>query len=136
MIQFSATFILPYSRETLKHSEEKEALLNKMFAALRPGGKLIMTDYCLGDKVRVQILKKEHYIRFQVYYIFTISNVMNISYTIVKRTTMGKLVRSLRITLTIGIISLLHSKNRNNFFSTVDFAIFKLLIKPRNMQSC
>ena len=134
MIQFSSTLILLYSRETLKHSEEKEALLNKMFAALRPGGKLIMTDYCLGDKVRVQMLRKEHYLHFKI--CFTISNVMNIAYTIVKRTMMGKLVRSSRITLTIGIISLLRSKNKNNFFSTVDFAIFKLLIKPRNMQSC
>merc|ERR1712088_311154 len=39
-----------FSRDSLKHSDDKEILLNKMFRALRPGGKLIMTDYCLGEK--------------------------------------------------------------------------------------
>jgi len=39
-----------FSRDSLKHSDDKEVLLNKMFRALRPGGKLIMTDYCLGEK--------------------------------------------------------------------------------------
>ena len=40
------------SRDSLMHFEEKEVLLNKLYGALRPGGKLVMTDYCLGEKVR------------------------------------------------------------------------------------
>jgi phosphoethanolamine N-methyltransferase len=39
-----------YSRDVFLHIEDKEQLFAVLFRALRPGGKLLFTDYCCGEK--------------------------------------------------------------------------------------
>jgi len=44
------SFDLVYSRDTILHIVDKDALFTKFFKWLKPGGKLFITDYCHGDK--------------------------------------------------------------------------------------
>jgi len=44
------TFDVIYSRDTILHIGDKEALFTKFFEWLKPGGKLMITDYCHGEK--------------------------------------------------------------------------------------
>jgi len=39
-----------YSRDTILHIEGKEELFRKFLHTLKPGGKLMISDYCHGDK--------------------------------------------------------------------------------------
>jgi len=43
-------FDIIYSRDTILHIGDKEALFSKFFDWLKPGGKLLISDYCHGDK--------------------------------------------------------------------------------------
>ncbi|XP_067877545.1 phosphoethanolamine methyltransferase isoform X2 [Heterodontus francisci] len=43
------SFDVIYSRDTILHIADKEELLSKFYAWLKPGGKLLITDYCCGD---------------------------------------------------------------------------------------
>jgi phosphoethanolamine N-methyltransferase len=44
------SFDVIYSRDTILHIGEKDALFTKFFNWLKPGGKLMISDYCHGDK--------------------------------------------------------------------------------------
>lgn len=44
------TFDFIYSRDTLLHIDDKEALFAKFKDWLKPGGKIFITDYCCGPK--------------------------------------------------------------------------------------
>ena len=44
-----ASYDVIYSRETLLHVEDKRAVLAKFCRWLRPGGRLLITDYCQGE---------------------------------------------------------------------------------------
>jgi len=39
-----------YSRDTILHIKDKKALFEMFYRTLKPGGKLVITDYCHGDK--------------------------------------------------------------------------------------
>ena len=39
------------SRDTILHIADKEELFRKFLYTLKPGGKLMISDYCHGDKV-------------------------------------------------------------------------------------
>ncbi|TMW66663.1 hypothetical protein Poli38472_013975 [Pythium oligandrum] len=43
------TFDAIYSRDTILHIEDKRALFTKFFQWLKPGGKVLFSDYCCGD---------------------------------------------------------------------------------------
>ena len=38
-----------YSRDTILHITDKPALFRKLLRTLKPGGKLMISDYCRGD---------------------------------------------------------------------------------------
>ena len=42
------------SRDTILHIADKEELFRKFLYTLKPGGKLMISDYCHGDKVNQQ----------------------------------------------------------------------------------
>jgi len=44
------SFDVIYSRDTILHIGDKDALFEKFFEWLKPGGKLMITDYCRGSK--------------------------------------------------------------------------------------
>ncbi|CAG7827813.1 unnamed protein product [Allacma fusca] len=44
------SFDVIYSRDTILHIGDKEALFSQFFKWLKPGGKLMISDYCHGDK--------------------------------------------------------------------------------------
>ncbi|XP_037077046.1 phosphomethylethanolamine N-methyltransferase-like [Pollicipes pollicipes] len=44
-----ASYDVIYSRETLLHVPAKQAVLAKFWRWLRPGGRLLITDYCQGQ---------------------------------------------------------------------------------------
>lgn len=39
-----------YSRDTILHIEDKEELFRKLLQTLKPGGRLLITDYCKGEQ--------------------------------------------------------------------------------------
>jgi len=39
-----------YSRDTILHIKDKKALFEMFYRTLKPGGKVVITDYCHGDK--------------------------------------------------------------------------------------
>ena len=43
--------MIPCSRDTILHIADKEELFRKFLYTLKPGGKLMISDYCHGDKV-------------------------------------------------------------------------------------
>ena len=45
-----ASFDLIYSRDVILHIASKDKLFSRLLAATKPGGKLVMTDYCCGPK--------------------------------------------------------------------------------------
>jgi phosphoethanolamine N-methyltransferase len=42
----AAAYDVVYSRDTILHVADKKALLERLCAALKPGGRLLVTDYC------------------------------------------------------------------------------------------
>ena len=42
-----------YSRDTILHIKDKLALFKLFHKSLRPGGKLLISDYCKGDKAQL-----------------------------------------------------------------------------------
>jgi phosphoethanolamine N-methyltransferase len=47
-----------YSRDTILHIADKKSLFENFFKCLKPGGKVVITDYCQGDLSK---LGKEEY---------------------------------------------------------------------------
>ncbi|CAM3702403.1 methyltransferase domain-containing protein [Parendozoicomonas haliclonae] len=43
------SFDVIYSRDVIMHIEDKAALYKKLFKWLKPGGQLLVSDYCTGD---------------------------------------------------------------------------------------
>ena len=48
------------SRDTILHIDDKEELFRKFLYTLKPGGKLMISDYCHGDKVVAPNSNKNH----------------------------------------------------------------------------
>ncbi|XP_053576004.1 uncharacterized protein LOC128665812 [Bombina bombina] len=44
-----ASFDVVYSRDTILHISDKGALFRRFYSWLKPGGKLLITDYCCGE---------------------------------------------------------------------------------------
>jgi len=47
-----------YSRDTILHIDDKLSLFKKILRSLKPGGKLMISDYCHGDKEHSESFKK------------------------------------------------------------------------------
>ena len=60
-----------YSRDALLHISDKEKLFRRIFNWLKPGGKIVFTDYCRGDKEHSDEFKK--YIAERGYHLFTVN---------------------------------------------------------------
>jgi phosphoethanolamine N-methyltransferase len=45
------------SRDTILHIADKEDLFRKFLSTLKPGGKLMISDYCCGDQEHSQQFK-------------------------------------------------------------------------------
>ncbi|ETP40953.1 hypothetical protein F442_11791, partial [Phytophthora nicotianae P10297] len=45
-----ASFDVVYSRDTILHIEDKQALFAKFFRWLKPGGRVLISDYCRGEQ--------------------------------------------------------------------------------------
>ncbi|CAH0474093.1 unnamed protein product [Peronospora belbahrii] len=45
-----ASFDVIYSRDTILHIEDKQALFAKFFRWLKPGGRVLISDYCQGEQ--------------------------------------------------------------------------------------
>ncbi|CAI5730069.1 unnamed protein product [Hyaloperonospora brassicae] len=45
-----ASFDVVYSRDTILHIEDKHALFAKFFRWLKPGGRVLISDYCRGEQ--------------------------------------------------------------------------------------
>jgi len=54
-----ASFDVIYSRDTLLHIGDKETLFAKFFKWLKPGGRLMISDYCRGDQEH-----SEHFLQY------------------------------------------------------------------------
>jgi len=46
----AASFDVVYSRDTILHIEDKQALFAKFFRWLKPGGRVLISDYCRGEQ--------------------------------------------------------------------------------------
>jgi phosphoethanolamine N-methyltransferase len=46
----AASFDVVYSRDIILHIEDKQALFAKFFRWLKPGGRVLILDYCRGEK--------------------------------------------------------------------------------------
>lgn len=63
-------FDLIYSRDAFLHIEDKDALFSRIWKWLKPGGKLVFTDYSRGDK---QVYSEEfnQYLQKRQYHLLT-----------------------------------------------------------------
>ncbi|MGI9278616.1 MAG: methyltransferase domain-containing protein [Endozoicomonas sp.] len=61
------SFDVIYSRDTLLHIKNKEALFKKMYTWLKPGGQFLISDYCVGDKELSE--KTREYIKQRDYHL-------------------------------------------------------------------
>jgi len=59
-----------YSRDTILHIPGKEDLFRKFLSTLKPGGKLLITDYCRGDQEHSQ--KFKDYVKSRDYKLYTV----------------------------------------------------------------
>jgi len=65
-----------YSRDTILHIKGKEALFRKFLSTLKPGGKLMISDYCRGDQEHSQRFKD--YVASRDYKLYTVKEYGNI----------------------------------------------------------
>ena len=59
-----------YSRDTILHIEDKLALFKKFFKTLKPGGTLLISDYCMGEGEHSQHFKE--YVKQRGYVLKTV----------------------------------------------------------------
>lgn len=52
------SFDVVYSRDTILHIKDKEALFEKFLTWLKPGGKLLISDYCCGEVPHSEAFQK------------------------------------------------------------------------------
>ncbi|XP_044126384.1 phosphomethylethanolamine N-methyltransferase-like isoform X2 [Bufo gargarizans] len=64
-----ASFDVVYSRDTILHINDKGALFKKFYSWLKPGGKLLITDYCCGDQPWSPMF--EDYVKQRSYILYT-----------------------------------------------------------------
>eukprot|EP00299_Pterocystis_sp_00344_P016732 c8396_g1_i1.p1 GENE.c8396_g1_i1~~c8396_g1_i1.p1 ORF type:complete len:507 (-),score=114.77 c8396_g1_i1:23-1543(-) len=67
-------FDVVYSRDTILHIEDKGALFKRFFRWLRPGGRLLISDYCRGEDSEQHRLSEEFkaYVAQRNYHLLTI----------------------------------------------------------------
>ncbi|XP_041038019.1 phosphoethanolamine methyltransferase, partial [Carcharodon carcharias] len=63
-------FDVIYSRDTILHIADKEDLFKKFYTWLKPGGKLLITDYCCGESPWSTHF--EEYVRQRGYILYTV----------------------------------------------------------------
>lgn len=61
-----------YSRETILHIEDKKALFQKILRWLKPGGQLLVTDYCCSPGEHSEQFKK--YLQERQYHLIDVEN--------------------------------------------------------------
>ncbi|XP_077312409.1 uncharacterized protein LOC143933399 [Lithobates pipiens] len=64
-----ATFDVVYSRDTILHINDKEALFKRFYSWLKPGGKLLITDYCCGEQPWSPVFQE--YVKQRGYVLYT-----------------------------------------------------------------
>ncbi|KAM8939260.1 uncharacterized protein RCH25_052842 [Pelodytes ibericus] len=64
-----SSFDVVYSRDTILHINDKGALFRKFFSWLKPGGKLLITDYCCGDRPWSPVFQE--YVKQRGYILYT-----------------------------------------------------------------
>uniref|UniRef100_A0A8C5MS06 phosphoethanolamine N-methyltransferase n=1 Tax=Leptobrachium leishanense TaxID=445787 RepID=A0A8C5MS06_9ANUR len=64
-----ASFDVVYSRDTILHITDKPALFKRFFSWLKPGGKLLITDYCCGPRPLSPVFQE--YVRQRGYTLYT-----------------------------------------------------------------
>ncbi|XP_075693450.1 uncharacterized protein LOC142660644 isoform X2 [Rhinoderma darwinii] len=64
-----ASFDVVYSRDTILHINDKEALFRKFYSWLKPGGKILITDYCCGEQPLSPVF--EEYVKQRGYRLYT-----------------------------------------------------------------
>nr|DBA17099.1 TPA: hypothetical protein GDO54_002594 [Pyxicephalus adspersus] len=64
-----ASFDVVYSRDTILHINDKGALFRRFFSWLKPGGKLLITDYCCGEKPWSPVFQE--YVKQRGYILYT-----------------------------------------------------------------
>ncbi|XP_051514435.1 uncharacterized protein LOC127418090 isoform X1 [Myxocyprinus asiaticus] len=64
-----ATFDVVYSRDTILHIRDKLDLFTKFYSWLKPGGKLLISDYCCGEKPWSPVF--EEYVNQRGYILYT-----------------------------------------------------------------
>ncbi|XP_056295141.1 phosphoethanolamine methyltransferase isoform X2 [Pseudoliparis swirei] len=65
------SFDVIYSRDTILHIEDKLALFKRFHSWLKPGGKLLISDYCSGEKPWTTAL--EAYVQQRGYVLYTLA---------------------------------------------------------------
>lgn len=63
------SFDVVYSRDTILHIADKAALFQRFYSWLKPGGKVLITDYCCGMKPWSQVF--DEYVRQRGYILYT-----------------------------------------------------------------
>ncbi|KAJ1105988.1 hypothetical protein NDU88_003391 [Pleurodeles waltl] len=63
------SFHVVYSRDTILHIADKEALFRRFYSWLKPGGRLLITDYCCGEKPWSKVF--EEYVKGRGYILYT-----------------------------------------------------------------
>ena len=64
-----------YSRDTILHIKEKQDLFNKFFKWLKPGGKLLITDYCCTEDEWTS--EFTNYVKNRGYFLLTLKEYEN-----------------------------------------------------------
>ncbi|KAK2150774.1 hypothetical protein LSH36_390g02124 [Paralvinella palmiformis] len=64
------SFDVVYSRDTILHIPDKAALFDRFITWLRPGGKLLISDYCCGDGKHSEEFK--NYVKQRGYILYSI----------------------------------------------------------------
>ncbi len=66
-----AFYDVVYSRDTILHIEDKLSLFKKFHGCLKPGGKLLISDYCRGDQEHSEAFKA--YVAQRGYHLLTVA---------------------------------------------------------------